>query len=111
MKSVLHKCYDDFGNLKDNALNIAFNLGKKEGLRKGKKQGRADAERDFQNSDYWNDYLAKVIADARADAIEEYRQRLNNAFEPVEEHEQMELEVVIADVNRLAKVLKEQENV
>lgn len=42
MKSVLHKCYDDWGNLKDNALNIAFNLGKKEGLRKGKKQGRAD---------------------------------------------------------------------
>lgn len=49
MKSVLHKCYDDWGNLKDNALNIAFNLGKKEGLRKGKKQGRADAIEEYMN--------------------------------------------------------------
>ena len=43
MKAILSKCYDDWGNLKDNALNIAFNLGKKEGLRIGRKQGREDA--------------------------------------------------------------------
>lgn len=59
------------------------------------------------NEHYYNGYKDGK-ADGRAEAIEEYRQRLNNAFEPVEEHEQMELEVVIADVNRLAKVLKEQ---
>lgn len=41
-----------------------------------KQQIRADAERDFQNSDYWNDYLAKVISDARADAIDEYMNKL-----------------------------------
>lgn len=43
MKAIFSKCYDDWGNLKDNALNIAFNLGKKKGLRIGRKQGRADA--------------------------------------------------------------------
>ena len=42
MKAIFHKCYDDYGNLKDNALNIAYNLGKKEGLRKGKKIARAE---------------------------------------------------------------------
>ena len=44
MKSIFSKCYDDWGNLKENALNIAFDLGKKEGLRKGIKQGKSDAE-------------------------------------------------------------------
>lgn len=43
MKAIFDKCYDDWGNLKDNALNIAYNLGKKEGLRKGKKIARAEA--------------------------------------------------------------------
>lgn len=46
MKAIFHKCYDDWGNLKDNALNIAFNLGKKEGLRKGKKIAKAEVIED-----------------------------------------------------------------
>lgn len=71
-------------------------------------QGRADKYQEIV-SEYML-LTEEQVAEIRADAIEEYRQRLNNAFEPVEEHEQMELEVVIADVNRLAKVLKEQKN-
>lgn len=71
----------------------------------GYRQGATDME---QAKQIIIDSLLKQIEQIRADAIEEYRQRLNNAFEPVEEHEQMELEVVIADVNRLANVLKEQ---
>lgn len=47
MKAIFHKCYDDWGNLKDNALNIAYNLGKKEGLRKGKKIARAEVIDEF----------------------------------------------------------------
>lgn len=47
MKAIFHKCYDDYGNLKDNALNIAYNLGKKEGLRKGKKIARAEVIDEF----------------------------------------------------------------
>lgn len=47
MNAIFDKCYDDWGNLKDNALNIAFNLGKKKGLRKGIKQGKLDGAREF----------------------------------------------------------------
>lgn len=37
---------------------------------------RKKAELDFQNGEYWNDYLEKVIADAKADAINEYKNKI-----------------------------------
>ena len=70
MNSKFSKCFDDWGNLKDNALNIAYNIGKKEGLRKGKKQGRADKYQEI-TSEYML-LTEKQIAEIRADAIEEF---------------------------------------
>lgn len=70
MKAILHKCYDEWGNLKDNALNIAFNLGKKEGLRKGKKIAKAEFIEEFKD-------LGKLYSEIRADAIEEIKQSIH----------------------------------
>lgn len=73
MKAIFSKCYDDWGNLKDNALNIAYNLGKKEGLRKDKKIARAKVIDNLQKLDYCTE------CEKQGDNVDCYYCRVNDA--------------------------------
>lgn len=50
----------------------------------------------------------KELEQIRADVIEEYKDALIKVFTPIEVGEEMDLEIVILDIERIAKKLKEQ---
>ena len=48
------------------------------------------------------------LQQVRADVIEEYKDALIKVFTPIETGEEMDLEIVILDIERIAKKLNEQ---